>query len=191
MSFFGDQKLLEGLDFVSGQNGIDSVTESLITSSVSDNKLNNGDFYSIHKYIPVATNAVHDVQFTTPSGTKYNHLWFKIDSDAALTWHLYEGATINLAGTSVTPRNRNRNSSNTSQNTVATIGNPDLASAESDTDTSGATLLAEGRLHANAKVDNKEKLILKANTVYVFRLVAVATSYPNYSLTWFEHTNIN
>ena len=95
-------------------------------------------------------------------------------------------------GTSVTPVNNNRNSANVSSNTVAVITNGSLVDANTDTAVAGATLLASGTIGAGKSGGDTERdreIILKQNTKYCLRAVAVAAGYISFHAQWYEHTN--
>jgi hypothetical protein len=132
------------------------------------------------------------LQFTTPDTTAWTHLVFSIDCEAETEWYIYEGVTINVAGTAITPRNNDRNSSNTSGNTLAGITNTSVANANADTAVAGATVIEHGIVGAGktgGSESRSRELILKQNTVYCMRAIANAAGYTDFIMSWYEHTN--
>ncbi|WP_298752981.1 hypothetical protein [uncultured Arcobacter sp.] len=172
---------------------VDDSTESLQVIDYPHHEIHSGSHYFIQSYTDLSINNVFDIQFTTPNTTKWIHMLYDINSESETAWFIYEGATATVPGTSVTPLNNNRNSINTSAVTAATQQNTSLTNANSDTDVSGATLLASGILGAGRQVGGTagrdDEIVLKQNTTYCFRIVATAAGYTNFHVLWYEHTD--
>lgn len=134
-----------------------------------------------------------DIQFTTPDTTKWAHFTFRLSTENETSWFIYEGATINTAGTTVAALNNDRNSANVSGMTVAQIGNTSVANANSDTAVAAATTIAcgiTGSGKTDGGVDDRNReIILKQDTVYCMRAVADSAGYVNFIANWYEHTN--
>jgi len=187
-------QLITGIDYVSGKSGIDSSTETLQVIEYDHHEIHSGSHYTICDYADLAINSVFDMQWTTPNTTKWAHFTYNLSCEAETEWIIYEGATINVAGTTVTPINNNRNSANTSGMTIATISNTSLALANADTAVAGATLLERGIVGARRSggiTSRSGELVLKQNTIYCFRSIANAAGYVNFCVDFYEHTNKN
>lgn len=173
---------------------LDAVTESLIVQNYEHHEVHEGSHFYIDDVVTLAINNVFDLQFTTPAGTKFSHFIFMLGVQAETEWLIYEGATINAAGTSITPLNNDRNSSTVSGNTLASQLNTTLANANADTDVSGALETNHGKIGAGRTggIDGRSsEIILKANTIYCMRAIAIAAGYINFVMQWYEHTNRN
>lgn len=181
--------------YATDKGGIDRSTNTLQFITYEHHEIHAGSHFFIEDVGELAINNVYDIQFTTPDSTIWSHLTFKLDCESETEWFIYEGATINTAGTSVTPINNNRNSTKTSVNTVAMINNGSLTDANADTDVSGATLLGKGIVSSgksNLGNDTRDnEIILKQNTTYCLRAVATAAGYIDFLLSWYEHQNRN
>lgn len=174
--------------------GVDASTAALMTVDYEHHEIHSGSHYFIQDVQDLAINAVIDVQFTTPNTAKWSHFVFRLECESETEWYIYEGATISAAGSSVTPINNNRNSSNTSGNTIAIQSNSSLANANADTDVSGATELAHGIIGAGRDSGIRgraQEIILKQNTIYCMRAVANAAGYVDFTMEWYEHTDKN
>lgn len=174
---------------------MDDSTETLQIINYEHHEVHSGFHYFISNVVTLAVSNVLDLQFTTPNTTKWSHMTFQLDCESETEWYIYEGATINTVGTTVTPINNNRNSTNTSDNIIAQITNSSVTNANADTDVSGALQLAHGKVGAGNKSLGSEKradeVILKQDTVYCIRAVAVAAGYIDFKLSWYEHINAN
>lgn len=170
---------------------VDEGSGGLIGIDFEHHEIHEGDHYFLIDVADLAINNVFDMQFTTPNTTKRIHFVFELSATAEVEWYIYEGASIVLAGTSVTPLNNDRDSSNSSECTVATITNNNLADANADTDVSGATQIAHGivgeKTRSGGNVNREREIILKANTVYCMRGVFTAAAELSFVAEWYEH----
>ena len=81
-------------------------------------KVHDGDFYSTGYYLEgVADDGYIDLLIQTPA-TDTLHTYIKLSGGGDVTFEVYEGTTFSAAGTTVTPVNHNRSSSNTCGCTV-------------------------------------------------------------------------
>lgn len=170
----------------------DETNRSLLTVDYAHHEIHEGDHYFVSGFVDLAINNVFDLQFTTPDSAKWSHFRFVLSSENETDWYIYEGASVGTAGTSVAPVNNNRNSANVSVNVLATIENASLVDANADTDVSGATLIASGSLgsrQSGGVVLQDEEIVLKQNTVYCMRAVAVAAGWISFNAKWYEHTD--
>jgi len=162
------------------------------TITYEHHEIHRGSHYFIEDVEDLAINNVIDVQWTTPNTTQWAHFTFILNCEAETEWMIYEGATINTAGTSLTPVNNDRNSGNTSNATIASILNTSVANANADTAVAGATEIAHGIVGAGRDggvIGRDREIILKQNTIYCFRAIANAAGYTNFLMEWYEHTN--
>ena len=188
------QTEITGIDYVSGDSGIDSVTETLQTIGYEHHEIHAGSHFFVQSSVDLPINNVFDMQFTTPSTTKWAHFTFQLDCESETNWYIYEGATISQAGTGVTPINNNRNSSTASVNTVATITNASVVDANTDTPTAEATVIASGIIgsgKSGGDIERHREIILESGTIYCFRAVATVAGYISFNSQWYEHTSKN
>jgi len=96
--------------------------------------------------------------------------------------------------TAITPFNNNRNSGNTSGVTCRFEKHANLAAANTKINVAAATLLASGISGAGKEggtVGRSNEVVMKQNTIYVFRATANAAGYINFDMEWYEHTDKN
>jgi len=172
---------------------LDKATNSIQTIDYQHHEIHGGSNFIIADVQDLAVNNVYDMQFTTPNTTKWSHFTFKLDCESETEWYIYEGATVNVAGTALTPVNSNRNSLTASVNTIAGITNTSVVNADADTATAGATALEHGIIGGGKTggFDHREnELILKQNTTYCMRAIANTAGYIDFYCSWYEHTNL-
>jgi len=99
-------------------NGIDSSTQSLNNVAYEHHEIHQGSHYYIEGFTTIQSGASVLIGLTTPNTSKWSHFTWGISSNGVLTSMLYEDAGIS-GGVAVTPLNNNRNSSNTSDITIA------------------------------------------------------------------------
>lgn len=178
------------LVFSLSRQQVDEYSGSIRTVTFEHHEIHDGDHFFIQDVVDLSLNDVLDMQFTTPDTDKYINFTFELECEAETEWYIYEGATILLAGTAVTPRNNNRNSSKTSGATVATITNGSVGDANLDTAVAGATQLAHGMigaLRSGGDTKRENEIILKRNTVYCMRAIANVAGWIAFVTEWYEH----
>jgi len=167
----------------------DPATESIEVVEYEHHEIHAGSFYraGFQKDIPNGGTAI--VAITTPDTTKWLHFRPAVDVELEAAIMLYENPTSVTGGTSVTPRNANRNFADESVATIVTdptidttgaviIGNQVLGSGKSSGGTGGSAF----------------EWVLKQNTTYVMVVTNQATGAANETnirLSWYEHTNKN
>lgn len=171
----------------------DSITSALKVINYEHHQVHEEEHYFIVGNVDLAINNTRDIQITVPNSTVRTHFTFKVSSEAECEIHFYEGVTINTAGTGVTPRNNDRDSSNTSGITIATIDNTSVANADADTDPTGSidlvpVVIGSG-FQDGGKIERNQEIMLKTNEDYSIRFVATAAGRVNYLLEWYEHTD--
>ena len=172
---------------------IDGSTNSLQVIDYAHHEIHGGSGYDYTEVVDQVQNAVRDIQITTPAGAKWAHMVIDFFCEAETEFWLWENVSIVTPGTGITPRNHNRNSSDSSTLVVKYIDNSSLANANSDTDASGATQLEHQFVGAGKKVggstSSREEWILKANEDYTVRWDATNAGYVTYHIDWYEHTD--
>ena len=174
------------------KNGFDSSTGAFNVVDYPHHEIHGGSAYIVNEAYDLAINNVIDVRITTPNTTKWAHFILGFDTESQYEWWFYETVVISTAGTAYVPRNLNRNSANTSGLAVDIITNVSLATANDDTNVSGATTLMHGYSGSGREGGSdamREEFILKQNTIYGFRAEAIAAGYIHGNMTWYEHTN--
>lgn len=169
---------------------LDYKSLGLLVQEMEHHEVHLGRHFFLEAIEDQSINGVWDIQITVPDTDLENHFIFKIYTESETDVYLYEGATINTAGTVKTPRNNNRNSSNTSQLTIASITNSSLVNADADTDTSGATELIHlksGSKQDGAGIERNREIVLKRDEIYTIRIVATVAGFTNLTLSWYEY----
>ena len=170
---------------------VDSGTHTLQTIDYEHHEIHGGSHYFVVGVQDLAINQVLDFTWLMPNSTKEIHWNFQITTQAETLWYVYEGASVlNALANAVTPLNSHRNSQKTSSTTMRYEVQADLATANVDTDVTGATILMTGISGAGKNSGDYERnheLILKQNTLYCLRAVASSAGYINFDMQWYEH----
>ena len=173
---------------------IDASTRSIQTIEYEHHEIHSGSHYFVKGFAQIpALNDVLDFTWLMPDTTKWTHWVWQIDVSKGVTWYIYEDATAtNPLANTITPMNSNRNAGNSSGTTMKYEIQADLATANADTNVSGATLIASGiigdnRIGGNANRSNE--IILKQGKLYCLRAIATAASDLNFDMEWYEHTD--
>ncbi len=178
---------------------LDASTNVLETISYPHHETHGGSNYDITDVIDLPSDDVLDIQITAPAGTKLAHFVKDFFAEAYTEWWLYENVTINVAGTTLTPRNHRRDAGDNSIMGLAYIINTSIANANSDTAIAGATQLAHGKVGtAGAKkeagepggAESREEWIFDADTELTLRFHDQGDGgYIAFHLDWYEHTD--
>ena len=151
----GKAKLWDGTDVAL----VDDDRLLVQTKSKGQQIVENGDHYFLEGYTSLDVNETMEWVVTTPTTTPLVHMLFYVSSSAGFEIDIYEGSTSVVGGTSKTPINLNRGSTNTSDTTI-------ILDPTSITD---GTLLFEhkyGGLKETGFINADEELILKPNTAF-------------------------
>lgn len=166
----------------------DPVTESIEVVNYEHHEIHMGSFYraGFQKDIPNGGTAI--VAITTPDTTKWLHFRPAVDIELEAAIMLYENPTSVTGGTSVTPRNANRNYTDSSVATVVTDPTIDTTGAV----VIGNQVLGSGK-SSGGNASAEFEWVLKQNTTYVLVVTNQATgaNETNIRLAWYEHTNKN
>ena len=187
--------LITGVKKETGKDGIDSSTNTLQIIEYEHHEIHSGSHYNIVGYQDLSINNVLQFTYVTPDTTKWAHFIWRITTESETMWEIYEAGTITTPlTTAITPINNNRNSGNTSGVTCRFEKHTSLAAANTSVSVAAATLLSSG-ISGAGKEGGEEKrsneLVLKQNTIYVFRATANAAGYINFDMEWYEHTDKN
>lgn len=167
--------------------GVDRATNSLQVIDYPHHEIHAGDHYFYKDCFTLASAGTQDFLITTPNTTKWTHLSFEIDSSAITAVDLYEGA--DRTGTTLqTIKNNNRNSTNTSGDTLhkgTSAGTTDGTKIWCHK--SGSSV---GASRTGVSSSQDSEIILKQNTKYLMRATSgTADNLVNISLSWYEHTS--
>jgi hypothetical protein len=172
---------------------IDAATHSLQVIDYEHHEIHSGSHYFADGVQDLSINNVLDFTFQTPNTTAWTHLVWEIGTESETQWYVYEGAVVtNALANVMTPYNNNRNSANTSGNTLKYEVQASLVDANADTNVTGAILLQSGISGTGKESGDtvrERELILKQNTIYCLRAVASTAGFVNFRMSWYEHTN--
>jgi hypothetical protein len=166
---------------------VDDSTETLQTIEYEHHEIHSGSHFNYCDYqTGVGLNGTIEFVMTVPDTTEWPHLAFLVFSSTGALIDLYEGTTGVSGGTSITPRNNNRNSSHTS--TVTLVKDP--ASITSDGTRASGYVAGAGRTAGFA--ERNRELVLKRNTAYLVRITSTAASNTiSWCAEWYEHIDKN
>ena len=176
---------------------IDGATEGLNVISHAEHSIHEGNHFYMEGYITLDDTDEFYVKLVTPDTTKWAHMSWDIVSTGELTTEFYEGASGGMTGgTSVTPLNSDRNSSNTSGMTITKN-----VTAPTDTGTtisqkkfgtSGGGGFFGGGAAGGGSDNLSSELILKQNTTYCRKFLSGTDgNIISFRAVWGEHTNKN
>lgn len=170
-----------------GPAEIDNATNTLQIIEYEHHEIHSGSHFNYCDY-SLNEGSGNTIEFvmTTPNTSKWIHLILESYSSEGATIELYEGASGISGGTTITPRNNNRNSSNTSD--VTFIKDP--TTITSDGTRASGFLAGGGRTAGFVKRGNE--FVLKQNETYLVRITSLAVSNDiSWCAEWYEHTNKN
>jgi hypothetical protein len=164
---------------------IDVNTHSTIMIEIEHSKIHSGYHYNYCDYqLNNASAATIKFIVTTPNTTNWVHLTFMFYSSDGATIQLYKDASGVTGGTSITPRNNNRNSLNTSPFTI--IKDP---TSVTSIGTRASGFLAGAGKEAGMTQRDKEN-ILKQNTTYYLLITSLAVANDiSWCFEWYENIN--
>lgn len=144
-------------------------------------EIHKGDHYYFCDYqLWVALNWIINFTLTTPNTTTYPHFSFAVSASLWATIEVFEWTTWVSLWTAITPRNNNRNSSNTSIMTI--LKNPTITS-----DWTRAAWYLCWWWRVGWFIEREEENILKQNTTYLLRITSLANSNDiGWCASWYE-----
>lgn len=142
-------------------------------------------FFIVGYQFSVGQGDTIDFVVTTPDTLEWAHMIFRYVASAGATLQVYEDSSGVVGGSATTPINNNRNSNNTSS----------LSVVKDPTSVTAGTLIYSctvGATSSQGFIGRSEEIILKQNTVYLFRLTSeYGTNVISFNGQWYEHTNTN
>ncbi len=165
--------------------GIDNTTKSNKTIEYEHSEIHEGNHFNYCDYQEnIALNDNIEFVLTTSDTTKAIHFNFEVYSSLGCKIEVYEAASGVSGGTTITPRNNNRNSNKLS--TITLIKDP--SSISNDGTRAAGYLAGAGRSSGFYKRENE--LLLKTNTIYLLRITSSANSNNiSWCGEWYEHIN--
>ncbi len=185
----------------SKQAGIDDSTHSLQVIDYAHHEIHSGSTYAIHLAdLTFKKNGEMGVLFKTPAGDKWFHMVYSVEVACKSTFDILEAPTVDVANYPTTfyvPRNRNRNSIKESTaisvRAVPAVNEVGLILDGDTTPITADGLVLHTEIIGGAKKgktasdghSHDDEYILKADTVYYFRVVGDNTgdnnlpSYPS------------
>lgn len=173
------------IDSRSGREGeIDNITYAMITIDGEHHELHEGNQFYIKDFLSIASSGSTKLLFTT--GATEPHLIVIFEGTTGLQVEVYEDSVASDNGSPLTPLNRYRASTNTTDcdayvGAVITTPGTKIAGYSK-----GAARVSGGAIRASSE------LILKANTVYSIVLTNLSTSSANivdFMADWYEHVD--
>lgn len=177
-----------GNKYVSAFGGIDASTEASTTIGYEHHEIHSGSFYRAGFQKDIANGGTAIFAITTPDTTKWLHFRPAVECELEATIMIYENPTSVTGGNTVTPKNANRNSDNTSGATVVT---------DPTVNTTGAVVLGNIVLGSKKEVGGDSSAqyewILKQNETYVIIVSNDSGTHNecNIRCQWYEHTAKN
>lgn len=164
---------------------LDKSTRATTTIDHSHHEIHDGSHYYYADYaLNQAVSTEIEFIFVTPDTSKWAHLLFSASSSDGITVELYEGSTGIVGGTSITPRNNNRNSTNTS---VITLTKDPVSIAGDGTRAAG---FVAGGTRTAGNVERESEFLLKQNETYLVRITSLANANDiSWDAEWYEHTD--
>ena len=169
---------------------IDPYTNNLLFVSHIAGTVHAGNYFYIEGYVELDNTDTFFVKLVTPDTTEWAHFQWEINASGLLVTELYEGASGGMTGgSSVTPLNANRNSSNTSS-LVITSGV--TAPTTTGTTVSSISVGSSGwKSVVGGNTDPGYEMILKQNTTYCRKYLSGSDDNTiSFRASWSEHTNI-
>jgi len=191
-----------GVDWISGNSGVDSSTETLQTIDYAHHEIHSGSNYRVQAFddaIP-ATGSGGElvIGFFVPNQTKLPHMMWEFVHEGNMTMKLLEGVTLTLeTGTDVLCKNSRRDAGDTS--VLQGVAGASLTSnyVTKNPTYSGGTVVSLKREYATRNEAGggarRAEVILKANTYYAFVLDnnETTTQGGQIRLEWYEHSDKN
>lgn len=179
--------IVSGVDYVEGNSGVDAVTEVLSVISYEHHEIHSGSHYNYCDYsLGEASGAIIEFIFITPDTASWAHLTFEASASNGATIEIYEQASGITGGTTITPRNNNRNSVKTSGVTLI----KDPTTITSDGGRASGYLAGGGK--TSGIVSRDSEFMLQQNQTYLLRITSLGSSNDiSWCAYWYEHTNKN
>jgi len=164
---------------------LDDLTGGLTVMEHFHKKIHDGDNYFVAGFETLDADNSINFAVTTPDSNTEIHMSFMTNGVSRTEVYVYEDAEVS-GGTTATPINNNRNSTNTSSLTIAK--NPTI-------NTQGTLIYSETRgLEGTNKIPSlsagfgrSRELVLKRNSTYIFQIKSKEdTNHVSYLGSWYE-----
>ncbi len=103
-----NQGLINKIDYIVGNSGIDASTETLQTIDYAHHEIHSGSSFTASYQIEAANAANMDILMVTPDTTKEIHFIYEIDVEGEAQLYIYETPTATAAANPIVAYNRNR-----------------------------------------------------------------------------------
>lgn len=165
--------------------GVDAVTRSLMVVEYEHHEIHDGRFFRAGYVEDLANGDTAIVVLFTPDSERWTHIRPAVDGEGEFEVKLFENPTSVTGGTEITPKNANRNSTNTSVDSL--IHSPTAINVSGATQLSGL-ILGSGR-STGGNESALYEWILKQNETYIFMVInkTATTNQVNIRLQWYEH----
>lgn len=167
---------------------VDLSTRAFVTIDYAHHEVHGGSLYRAGVQKDVANGGTAIFGITTPDTTKWLHFRPEVDVEAEAHIQLVENPDAMTGGSSITPRNANRNSANVSGATVVvdpsvTVGGGMVL---------GNVVIGSGKSTGGGAAPGHE-WILKQNTKYALIVTNHTTgdNEVNIKCVWYEHEDKN
>lgn len=177
--------------------GVDEGTNGFFILEYEHHEIHAGEHYFAYHSASLGNTEQLTISIQTPDTTKWAHIVWTWNTTQPATLDILEDITSITGGAAFTPINNNRNSNNSSGMTVKVASDEGGDTAISPSGGSeifsrffGASgLFGTDTAVADSRKDNE--LMLKQNSLYLFRITAGAASCDvNLHMSWYEHTTL-
>lgn len=159
-------------NLVKANNDRDGLTEYPISIHSEHHELHEGNHFYVSGFETVASAANVDFTVQTPDSNVHGHLLFAIEGTSQTEFRIYEGSSDDNDGTTTTPINNNRNSTNASIMTVQKNPNNVVLGTLIFSQSKGLAGTTPQRSDNEGVVERHNEIILKKNTKYLFRITS-------------------
>tara|TARA_Y100000310_G_scaffold344205_1_gene455713 strand:- start:2488 stop:3129 length:642 start_codon:yes stop_codon:yes gene_type:complete len=165
---------------------LDALSHALEIITFAHHELHEGDSYTIQTFTDIDNGNSLDLRITTPDNPTLIHITIEVQVEAEFEMFLYESGNV-TGGNIITPINRKRGSTNTSNTTFTSA----------PTVTTTGNLLAKQKQVSGERIGGEEReqneFIFARDTTYLFRLTNTSGSnnqFASVKLNWYEHTSL-
>ena len=155
----------------------DEISEGVITIDTTHRRTHQGISFFLNRFANIANNGTIEVLIQVPVN-EGAHFRVVVQAASLSELQIFEGTTFSAAGTTLTPRNRRRSSSNSSV----------LIITHTPTITDDGTELLKVVIPAGSGAGFLEEIDLDQNTVYLLRATnrGGGAADLNFLLRWYE-----
>jgi len=165
---------------------VDANTHALIGIDYLHHEIHSGSAFRVGAQLDLANGGTFLFALTTPDSLVEIHFRPSVDAEVEAKVELFENPTAVVGGTSIPPRNANRNFADNSVLTALSgLTSVDLTGAVQI----GNQVVGSGKSSGGSS-DAVEEFVLKHNTTYVMRVTnnAVSNNQINLKVLFYQHT---